>query len=58
VIIEHPFHTNGDHCDLLRGSTYKTNQSQTEGCLGILQVRLNVKHVEEEDAWLRGRGEE
>jgi len=38
---------------------YRTNQSQTEGCLGILQVRLYVKEVEGEDAWLRpmdGRG--
>jgi len=38
---------------------YRTNQSQTEGCLGILQVRLYVKEVEGEAAWLRpmdGRG--
>jgi len=40
---------------------YKTNQSLTKGSLGILQVRLNAKHIEEEDAWLRptsGRGGE
>jgi len=38
---------------------YRTNPSQTEGCLGILQVRHYVKEVEGEDAWLRpmdGRG--
>jgi len=39
----------------------KTNQSRTEGCLGILQVQLYVKQVGEEDVWLRpmgGRGRE
>jgi len=38
-----------------------TDQSENEGCLGILHERIYVKQVEEEDVWLRpmgGRGGE
>jgi len=33
-----------------------TDQSENEGCLAILHVRLYVKQVEEEDVWLRRMG--
>jgi len=34
-----------------------TDQSENEGCLGILHIRLYVKQVKEKDVWLRPMGQ-